>query len=201
MARKIRKIVIYISISLLLLVSCPNQNPTTADSAENASLSAVITQEGELFNTADEAARDFALRYNALSISEDREYASVIFQVKVKSRSFSYETRRFLWWSWQVRIRKTTRQIRYSYQKIRIGKTHSLLIPFAPLFRKKVAEIHTHGAYNEGYENDEFSPQDTNSFINYLVTPLGTLRKYDPSDGSDIVIYSDIPFDPNHPGR
>jgi len=35
----------------------------------------------------------------------------------------------------------------------------------------------------------------------YVATPLGTLRKYNPSNGADIVLYDDLPFDPNHPGR
>ena len=35
----------------------------------------------------------------------------------------------------------------------------------------------------------------------YVATPLGTLRRYDPLDKSDIIIFDDIPFDPNHPGR
>lgn len=42
---------------------------------------------------------------------------------------------------------------------------------------------------------------DLNNWINYLVTPLGTVRKYDPADGSDIIIYFDVPYDSNHPGR
>lgn len=32
----------------------------------------------------------------------------------------------------------------------------------------------------------------------YVATPLGTLRKYDPSNGTVIVLFIDIPFDPNH---
>ena len=36
---------------------------------------------------------------------------------------------------------------------------------------------------------------------NYVATPLGTLRRYDPSDGSDVQVYDDIPWDPNHPSR
>ena len=30
---------------------------------------------------------------------------------------------------------------------------------------------------------------------------LGTLRKYNPANGMDVILYEDIPFDPNHPGR
>lgn len=196
------KIVIAIVLlSLLLSGGCSVQDPTEAIPTTGVPPNSATEDDELLFDTADEAARDFALRYNAQSIREDREYASVIFQVNVKVRSYHYAARRFLWWSWQSRRTKTTRVIHYSYTRIRAGKTHSLMIPFAPLFRKKIAEIHTHGAYNEGFENDDFSPQDKNSFINYLVTPLGTLRKYNPAEGSDILLYADLPYDPSHPAK
>ncbi|MHB8962045.1 MAG: DUF4329 domain-containing protein [Saccharofermentanales bacterium] len=194
---------VYVAALLFLMLNagCSVQGPTQVTPAKSM-LQETLKEDRELiFDTIDEAARDFALRYNAQSISEDKEYASVIFQVKVKVRTYIHVTRRFLWWSWQRRITKTTKVIKYSYTRIRAGSTHSLLVPFAPPFHKKVAEIHSHGAYNEGFENDVFSPQDKNAFINYLVTPLGTLRKYNPAEGSDIELYDDLPFDPNHPGR
>jgi hypothetical protein len=193
--------IVIVSLTLSLSAGCSVQDPTDAMTPTGVPQDTVTEDDDLLFDTTDKAARDFALRYNAQSIQEDREYASVIFQIKVKVRTYYYATRRFLWWTWQSRRTRTTRIIRYSYTRIRAGKTHSLLIPFAPLFRKKVAEIHTHGAYNEGFENDDFSPQDKNAFINYLVTPLGTLRKYNPAEGSDIVLYDDLPYDPNHPGK
>jgi hypothetical protein len=72
--------------------------------------------------------------------------------------------------------------------------------------KKKVAEIHTHGAYSKGYENDYFSKKDLNKWINYLVTPLGTLRKYNPKKPSNekdkaIQIASNLPFDKKHPNK
>lgn len=86
--------------------------------------------------------------------------------------------------------------------KIYKGTAHSVSIPINWFgARKKVAEIHTHGAYSPGYSNDNFSSADLNNWINYLVTPLGTVRKYDPVNGSDIIIYFDVPYDSNHPGR
>lgn len=69
-----------------------------------------------------------------------------------------------------------------------------------------LALLHTHGAYSSGYQNDDFSYSDR-SLANkenmpiYVATPLGTLRKYDPSDKTNIVLFDDLPFDPNHPGR
>ena len=199
--RLLKTIYIVFALMLLLNTGCSGQGPTMASPTTGVLRDTPKEDKELVFDTIDEAARDFALRYNAQSIREDREYASVIYEVKVKVRTYLYVTRRFLLWTWQSRIAKTTKVVKYSYTRIRAGRTHSLLVPFAPPFHKKVAEIHSHGAYNEGFENDVFSPQDKNAFINYLVTPLGTLRKYNPAEGSDIVLYDDLPFDANHPGR
>ena len=56
------------------------------------------------------------------------------------------------------------------------------------------------------YANDVFSSADKRNaerqgVPTYVATPLGTLKKYDPSNGTDIVLFDDIPFDSNHPGR
>ena len=67
--------------------------------------------------------------------------------------------------------------------------------------RRKVAEIHTYGAYSLDYNDDIFSENDLNCWTNYLVTPKGTVRKYTPLDFEDIVIYTDVPYDHNHPDR
>ena len=87
---------------------------------------------------------------------------------------------------------------KYSYVEPKKGSAYSVSIPINWFgIKKKKA----HGAYSLGYGNDVFSSADLNKWINYLVTPLGTVRKYDPSDGSDIEIFTDVPFDPNHPSR
>ena len=39
------------------------------------------------------------------------------------------------------------------------------------------------------------------TWLRYLVTPLGTVRRYNPSDGSNIIIYKNAPFDPYHPKK
>lgn len=110
---------------------------------------------GDLFDTMDEAAKDFAEYINAKSIEENREYASYIYtktipKTMIKTYSnFSGWGSNLFSWLWNM------------------------------VFRS---------GHNE--------PQVTN-----VATPLGTLRKYDPSDGTDIVLYTDIPFDSNHPWR
>ena len=161
---------------------------------------------GDLFDTMDEAAYDFANYINGKSIEEDREYGSFIYEVKTTVKTYQTVTKkhRFLWWTWTTTSTKTikTTKVQYSYKEPKKGSAHSVSIPFNWFWaKKKVAEIHTHGAYSPGYSNDSFSPADLNNWINYLVTPLGTVRKYDPSDGSDIEIFNDVPFDSNHPDR
>ena len=51
------------------------------------------------------------------------------------------------------------------------------------------------------YNDDIFSENDLNCWTNYLVTPKVTVRKYTPLDFEDIVIYTDVPYDHNHPDR
>ena len=89
---------------------------------------------------------------------------------------------------------------------MRKGTTDSVAVPNAPLFKKRVATAHTHAAYDPDYASDVFSGcpgdkanADRRGVPNYVATPLGTLRRYDPSDGSDVEVYDDIPWDPNHP--
>ena len=69
-----------------------------------------------------------------------------------------------------------------------------------------MAITHTHAAYDPEYYNDIFSPDDITiaDMIRvpiYVATPLGTLRKYNPADKSDVELYDDIPWDPAHPSR
>ena len=60
--------------------------------------------------------------------------------------------------------------------------------------------------FNQIWHRDTFSQTDKNhadrhGVPTYIATPLGTLRKYNPANGMDVILYEDIPFDPNHPGR
>lgn len=53
------------------------------------------------------------------------------------------------------------------------------------------------------YGNDIFSPDDKKTadrlkILNYVATPLGTLRKYDPNTKEDNIISYDMPWDANH---
>ncbi len=71
-----------------------------------------------------------------------------------------------------------------------------------------MAGIHTHAAFDSCCQvgNNDFSPTDINnmkgkSYLSYLVTPRGYVRRYDPSDESNIVVYKDVPYDPKYPRR
>lgn len=69
-----------------------------------------------------------------------------------------------------------------------------------------MARIHTHGAYDPAYRNDNFSSQDkhiahTKGVPSYVATPGGLLRKYNPADTSNIILFDDIPYDHSHPKK
>ncbi len=165
---------------------------------------------GDLFDTMDEAARDMANYINAKSISDNREYAAAIYSVKttVKTYETVTKTHSFLWWKWTSTSTKTvkTTKTQYTYKEPTKGSAAGAKVPSAPWFKKRTAIFHTHAAYDANYQNDIFSPADKSAADKlkisiYVATPLGTLRKYDPSAGSDIELFNDIPFDSNHPSR
>ena len=64
-----------------------------------------------------------------------------------------------------------------------------------------VAYVHTHGQYVVP-ENNQFSKQDMNTARNgpygnmifgYVGTPSGVVRKFDPWNNSDVIIFSNAP--------
>ncbi|MFR1518741.1 MAG: DUF4329 domain-containing protein [Clostridia bacterium] len=96
---------------------------------------------------------------------------------------------------------------KYTYREPKKGTKSSSTIPTNWFgIHNQVALLHTHAAYDSHYANDNFSSTDKKLALQrgmpiYVATPLGTLRKYDPSKGTDIVLFDDILFDRNHPGR
>lgn len=173
---------------------------------------------GDLFDTMDEAAIDFANYINAQSISENIEYGSFIYKVEITTTTYkkTKKTYKFLWWTItyiSIKVIKKTK-IKYSYvapEKGTSGTDSS--IPsnngFLGIGKKnEVADIHTHAAYDSYYKfgNDYFSDVDLTDSISYLVTPRGTVRKYDPKNPSSeldkaVQICDSVPWDPNHPER
>ncbi len=142
---------------------------------------------GDFFLSMEKAAVDFGLFYNDNSIREDIEYGSSIYQV-----------------------RNSNGQLGYTYTIVERGSKHGVTPSRPNLFRKVVADIHTHGAWSNGdYRDNEFSGirdkngnlltsdklrkldtqngdiGDSNSsqLTSFLVTPNGSLQSYDPKTG------------------
>ena len=155
---------------------------------------------GDFFYTMDEAAMDFGLTYNDNSIREGREYGSSIFSVVNKNGISGF-----------------------TYTVPNIGLEDEVQSSQPPFGYKVAARIHTHGQssrYNDDkYWDNEFSgmrdredrplsPQSrmkvTNGDIgianelkidSYLVTPNGSLKRYDHTSGKISTINTDMPSD------
>ncbi|MDR0812418.1 MAG: DUF4329 domain-containing protein [Oscillospiraceae bacterium] len=164
-----------------------------------------------MFESEDEAAKEFGNYTNGKSIEDNREYASYIYKVFTITHS-SVTIPKTPWYLLALGIKKTpifnmTVKTQFSYIPPQKGGKSNVIgsvIWFA--LRPKVAMLHTRAAYDSKYGNDIFSPQDKGladlyKVPFYVATPLGTLRKYDPADGSDIELFNDLPFDQNHPDR
>ena len=160
---------------------------------------------GDFFLSMEKAAVDFGLFYNDNSIREDIEYGSSIYQV-----------------------RNSNGQLGYTYTIVERGSKHGVTPSRPNLFRKVVADIHTHGAWSNGdYRDNEFSGirdkngnlltsdklrkldtqngdiGDSNSsqLTSFLVTPNGSLQSYDPKTGKIKVLNNNMPSDYRDPDR
>ena len=165
--------------------------------------------------------KDFAEYINAKSIEDNREYASYIYTKTVtETRTTTYINPNIfgnnpLSWLWNVifgggltkTVTTKVKITKYTYREPKRGTVDSSSPPINWFgIHTVVGRLHTHAAYDPAYANDIFSSADKRNaerqgVPSYVATPLGTLRKYDPSNGTDIVLFNDIPFDPNHPGR
>ena len=157
----------------------------------------------DLFDSIDEAAHDFANYINERSIEQNREYATYIYAVDVSGVPplllFMFKLI-----GADVFVNEIVK-IKYTYVNPAKGTKDSTYIPpnwFG--IHNTVAIAHTHAAYSPEYINNSFSDADIaeankRGIPIYVATPLGLLRRYDPADGSDIIIYWDIPSDPNYP--
>ncbi len=160
---------------------------------------------GDFFISKDEAAKDFGIYYNDNSIRTNREFASYIFEVRdcdgIKGYSYSIAT---------------------------VGDRNGVK-PQSEIGANNIATIHTHAAYDSelGQGNELFSGSfkpDTGEYFSseekrksnlpndignsnkrgtdsYLVTPNGSLQKYNPLTGKITVISNDMPSDANDPYR
>lgn len=139
---------------------------------------------GDFFKTKDEAAKDFGIVYNPLSISKNIEYGASIF-----------------------RTRNIKGEKGYTYTVPFMGNAEETRCSRPPLGIDIEAQIHSHGATTEGMANNVFSgePGTSNSadldIANekqidiYLSAPNGTLRKYDYQKKDISVIDTSLPSD------
>ena len=107
---------------------------------------------GDLFDTLDEAARDFAEYINGTSIR----------------RSWFTRFLNYLFIGSPITntIKKRVKVTKYTYVEPEKGTAPSSKIPINWFWRhNQVALFHTHGAYSPGYENDAFSSADKNLAI------------------------------------
>ena len=160
---------------------------------------------GDFFNTKDDAAKDFGRFYNPISIIQGREYGSSIYVV-----------------------RNSNGDLGYTYSVANVGVNGEVVVSSAPFGEKAVATIHTHGCFSNGnYFDNEFSGIRANvngrkvlvsaskrkmetgkndignankrQIDSYLVTPNGSLQKYDPKNNKISIISNDMPSDSNDP--
>ena len=160
---------------------------------------------GDFFQKIDDAAKDFGLYYNDNSIRLNKEIASYIFEIKDDNGN-----------------------VGYSYSIASIGKGDESNLT-SELGAKNVATIHTHAAYDPDYINgnnvfsgsfdskgNSYSPEvkktitqigkdignaNIRKMDSYLVTPNGSLQKYNCSTGVVSVLSNEMPSDVNDPDR
>ena len=173
------------------------------------------TKAGDVFETPDQAAKDFARTYNKESIEAKEEYGSMIYAVRVWNVTF-YDAKLDAFVFYETAIV-------YTYNKPAVGKGGASVTPnlstdidmdveHAAAFTV-VASVHTHANYDSRYDNENFSDGKFTSDLamsrlfrmnSYVVTPGGTLKKYtfanrNDATGGITVLCTDIYRDPNCP--
>lgn len=134
---------------------------------------------GRLFSDPDQAALDFAMRYNDDSIRSGCEYGASIFVV--------IDGNGTRWYTYTIPNR---------------GIEHSVFRSFPENRDTVVAGIHTHGKFDTSFHyEDDFSRvdmwnADDERIGSYLATPCGNLRYSSEAEGFRH-ISSRIPSDPN----
>ena len=139
-------------------------------------------QPGTAFTSPDVAAKNWGQFYNGKSILIGREMSSSIY------------------------IQTSNNNISYAYSEPAIGQNAGVIPSAAPNGETVVATIHSHGKYEKGYLNNEFSEADKDnakdrSADNYVSTPNGSLKKYDQKTGNVTILSTDLPSDPADPDR
>lgn len=136
-------------------------------------------QPGDEFRSIDDAAIAWGLTYNAISISEKAEYAGSIYDSNGQ----------------------------YAFSQPNKGTKDESYISLPEDLSTLRAVIHSHGAYDIGYDNENFSETDKTSAKEvkvpmYVSTPGGRLKKYNPNPWMETVntiLDKKLPRDPRSP--
>jgi len=136
------------------------------------------------FGHPDEAAKDWARRYNGDSIKKDKEYGTTIFR---------------------------TKDGRYAYSEPAVGNKNTVRPSPPPLkdkdYNGTAGVIHSHAAYHQPDDNDfsehDWETSDETKIPFYMVTPNGHIQKYDPNKKTTLkrIDCDGVPVDKNVPGK
>ena len=150
---------------------------------------------GDPFPTITAAAKDWGITYNGQSILINRELGSSIYYMQNGASSF------------------------YSYNEPKIGSDKGVNgNKEVPKGGERIAKIHSHAAYVEGFRNNEFSgipkfgsilsskrgdigSANEEQILSFVTTPNGSLQKYDPKRGEISIVSTNMPSDPKDPDR
>ena len=127
-------------------------------------LAAIIKQafaQENLFYTEEDAVHHFAVNWNRISIDDDREYATFIYETSVNGRTM------------------------YSYAKPWRGSSTRSWIPVNWFgIRKKVANAHTHGAKTSIFSDIDLDAARKAGLPEYVVIATGVVWVYYPATDS-----------------
>ncbi len=149
--------------------------------------------------TEEAAAQNWGEYYNGASILRGIEMGSTIYSQSTTSASG---------------VTTTT----YSYNDAALGTADATAVnPTIPSGATATGDIHAHGEYLAGYDNNEFSglhPTDntlsttgdigdnnSTGLNGYVTTPNGSLQKYEPSTGTVSTVSTNLQSDPKDPTR
>ncbi|WP_281233125.1 DUF6443 domain-containing protein [Flavobacterium gelatinilyticum] len=137
-----------------------------------------------LFGSENDALKNFGQQYNGKSIKQGVEYGTNVYKTTAADGG-TY----------------------YYYEEPNVGNKASVKLP-STLFNEgeRVSTVHAHGEYLKEFDNNNFSPRDKENaekrgVDNNVVTPDGSLKKYDVETNKVIVIDQKMPSDPKDPER
>jgi hypothetical protein len=201
-----RRVRVALVAALFLLALMPAYAPRLSTDLLSPSFTEGRPGGETLFATPLDAAHDFGLRYNGLSIADRKEYAAVLYRVsRVRYRT--------TWNGFAPSVRPEVEIYGFAYTLPVVGTGDSSVPDLFGARGTVVGILHTHGAYTAEQEtgNDDFSMglfhdtwwADLFDLPFYLATPDGRLRVYLPGLTGPAVatLADDLPYDPMHPSR